>query len=902
MKKGVYFTLDALFATILIGFGLVLITQTFISDVTHPQLEYYSRDIAMSLSTIRIKEINDPFIQSLITSGEIENPNSTVIEQIGEFYVLNKTEYAQNLSEIFVTSLVPKKFGVQILVNDESIYLTGKSNTDYSDLVSSKRMVSGMEKFKPIKGATSKVFLENIRNKIFSSYLYYGGFIGQGNITHNISDLPGDADILSVELELDVAGDFDFYINDILCDSFSPQSNITVAERWNISGCKSSLNPGEGNKIDIKFDDLLNESFVSGGFLRVDYLTQELTTYKENESIDYYFPGVTGIANVYDAFYVPGTINSMNIYLHFRTNETSYITLGGKVIHRWDGSEIEQIYNLTNENLSDIDYADLASDYPQFSNNTVPLRFASYEIITKVITGGNADVVLITDLSGSMKKAVDSWGNGNSGPTCENFQDNKDTRRTRAAVCLDREFAGIVMNYSGNRMWPIFMRNDEMINYPWDPALKEDVIDFINNYYNDQGLGKTCLACTLNMAYDILNQSSNQSRKKFVVFMTDGVATHCADGSCQSNSTEFGTEQCDGMCDFAGSCGPTVLDDECDECILNDGASENALYSAQRIVDDLNATIYTIGFGPIEDCSLANNTLNEIAAIGNGSYQHSSDTALLQEIYRNISYEILDQIEQYTQSVSARGNLSEAILYPDSYIKVNYEPIYEQPDFEEIAISIEEDKFDSCNPSFDVPNGMRVIDAKVTSYSGHHWTSYLSINNKQVYNISDYLLSYVKLGDPFFVYVPVNNIVNGTNTLKIETADSPTNKTGCSTNNTIIYTGLVRSSISYADVKPRSEGCKWTIDFEDGSSSTLNVPEYYSGTKTCFYQSGPVFDYDVNDSIDSAAFQLFDNLDYDDDGEIFVNIDQYDLTVNAISVQKIPYPWGPAIAEVRVWK
>jgi hypothetical protein len=905
LKKGVFFTLDALFAALLVGSAIVLSSTYFISDVSHPQLAFYSHDIVSALSNIRISEVNDTFIQSMIASGEISDPNSSVIEQIGEFYVLNRTDLAENLSKIVSKDLVPERYGFEILVNDEQIYLRPGHSPEQREVVSSRRMISGIEKFKPLKGATSKVFLEGINKKTFSSYLYFGGFIGQGNITHVLKNLPADANITSVEMELDVAGDFYLYINGDLCikdgisDSFSSNGLLTVAERWNITHCKDLFDEGLDNDVEVIFDDLLNMSYIAGGFIRVDYLTQELSMQVEEPVITYNFPGIEGVVNLYDAFYVPGTVNNMTIYLHFKSNETSYLTIGGRVIHSWNGSG-EQTYNITSHNLSTLEFANLDDDYVLFSNNTIPIRFASYEATVQEVTGGDADVIMITDLSGSMKKAVNSWDLGNSAPTCSNFGSNPNTRRTRAAVCLDMDLIDVVMNYTGNRLWPVYMR-DNTVTYYDNPTDVLGIKNSVYSYYNDQGKDKTCLACAINQGYDILKQYSNSSRKKFIIVMTDGTPTHCALGSCTSNSTVYGAQQCEGLCDTSGACSTSDIPLQCSDCTTNDGAAENALYSAQRIRDDLNATIYSIGFGPMDTCILANETLKEIAEIGNGTYQHSSDTATLKLIYQNISYEILEKIDQYAQKVVIVGNLTNSELYPDSYIQVNYDPIAERPVFDEIAVAIEEQKFTSCDTTFDVPQGLRVIDARVTSYSGDHWTSNVSVNGYDIYNIDSYFLNYVRLGDPFFVYVPVNRIANGTNTVFIETADAPENKTGCSTNNTIIYTGLISASVSYADVLPRSDGCTWTIDFEDGSTMVLAVPDTYSGTKTCYYTSA-LRQYDMNDSVDSAAYQLFYSLDYDDDGELFVNIGQYNLKVNAISVQKIPYPWGPAIAEVRVWK
>ena len=117
----------------------------------------------------------------------------------------------------------------------------------------------------------------------------------------------------------------------------------------------------------------------------------------------------------------------------------------------------------------------------------------------------------------------------------------------------------------------------------------------------------------------------------------------------------------------------------------------------------------------------------------------------------------------------------------------------------------------------------------------------------------------------------------------------------------MIYTGLVKSSVSYSSVLEYATGCEWFIEFEDGGNTTVNVPPTYNGSKSCTYSS-TLIEYFENDTYDDAMYRLLDNLDYDDDGKIFLNLESYDFQISAISVGKIPYPWGPAITEVRVWK
>ncbi|MBN1502428.1 hypothetical protein JW930_02710 [Candidatus Woesearchaeota archaeon] len=908
IKRGIFFTLDALFACLLIGLALVLVTKYYVSDIEQPQTSYFSQDIINCLSTIKVSEINDTYVQSLITSGEIVYPDNTVIEQIGEFYVLNKTELALNLSKVVSERLIPGKFGFEFLVNQESIYLNDSDTGKRTELISSRRLISGMEKFKPLRGATSKVFLEGIKSKKYSSYLYFGGFVGQGNITQNITDIPDDANITNMELELDIGGDFYLYINGNQCGAkFEPSSTVMTAERWNLTGCIDYLEKGEHNEINITFDDLLNESYIAGGFLRIDYRTEELSPYFEGYKIRYNFPGVFGVVNLYDAFYVPGTLNSMNIYLHFSSDYVTYLTIGNIPVYEAKGNETEQWINLTDENLTSFP---VSLNYIDLSNKTVPIRLASYNLSEEVIFGSNADVVLITDKSGSMKARMGQWEfppEGHAIPNClpSDIAD-PNARRLGVAGCLDGQFNEIIMNEStpGNRLWLADFSSDA--NAFYSPVLSDLNLSLIadeiwNRYKKASAVadGGTCICCALNQAYEIFSTYSNDNRTKAVLLMSDGIPTHCC-GTYWSGGwwrcNETGTS-------LNGEYNPWLCNGNQYDCSVSDcnGPINSSINAAKRLHDDLNVTIYVVGMGPLASCERANYTLTEIAKAGNGTVDISTDGAFLQNIYEEIAYNILATVTQSTQKIEVRGNVSLSNLYPDSYIELEYDPIAEQPAFYEIAVSIEEEKFTSCDPSFTVPSGMRVTDAKVTSYSGHHWADYLSVNGNEVYNLSKYSQNYVRLGDPFFLYVPVNNLVNGTNSLSILTADSPENKTGCSLNNTIIYTGLITSSVSYADVLPFAVGCSWNIEFEDGTSTIINVPENYTGSKVCNYTS-TAMGYDLNDSIDSAAFQLFDSLDYDDDGRLYVNIDAYNLRVSAISVQQIPYPWGPAIAEVRVWR
>ena len=144
-------------------------------------------------------------------------------------------------------------------------------------------------------------------------------------------------------------------------------------------------------------------------------------------------------------------------------------------------------------------------------------------------------------------------------------------------------------------------------------------------------------------------------------------------------------------------------------------------------------------------------------------------------------------------------------------------------------------------------------------------------------------------------------IQEGINNITIQTASGPppSNGFGGSPDDRIIYTTLIKNSVSYSSVSAKADGCRWFIIFEDGTNTTINVPSTYTGNSTCDYQGNV---YDINDSIDNAAYYLFSNLDIDKDGKLDVKIDENNLDISTITISKVPSLWGPAIIEINVWQ
>ncbi|MBT4351436.1 VWA domain-containing protein [archaeon] len=508
-KKGFYFTMDAFFASILIVLAIIISSKLIIEDDVSSPINHMSKDLINSLSNIKISEVNNSYIKYLISNKTILHPNNTIIEQIGEFYVLNQSELAYNLSDLLISKLVPDKFGVEILVNDE-VLLTNSTNTvKKDDLISYRRLVSGFEKFKPIKGATSKVYLQGINAKTYSIYSYFGGFVGQGNVTTSIFDSPPGDNITEIYMELDAGDNFDLYVNEIKCNTtFYPSAIKFNADNWNITSCKTSIIEDAQNNFSIIFLGDIENAFVGGGFIRIKYVTDELQNIN-TDGLDYvYLPNINGLVNLYSSFYVPGTLNSMEVFLHYdadfnnETNNTLYLTIGNETILKRTNLSGEESLTLTDINLTQY------LNYTNLSLNTIPIRLGYENVTFGFIYEGNADVMLVTDVSGSMDDQMGSSSTGTARNCDDSNYDLSTTARLSVAKCLDKDFSKDILNITGNQIGLVSYStttDDSDTIYPTTDI--DSINTIIGNASPETGYsggGYTCICCGINSARDIL--------------------------------------------------------------------------------------------------------------------------------------------------------------------------------------------------------------------------------------------------------------------------------------------------------------------------------------------------------------------------------------------------------------
>ena len=169
-----------------------------------------------------------------------------------------------------------------------------------------------------------------------------------------------------------------------------------------------------------------------------------------------------------------------------------------------------------------------------------------------------------------------------------------------------------------------------------------------------------------------------------------------------------------------------------------------------------------------------------------------------------------------------------------------------------------------------------------------------------VFNLSDYFLPYPRLGDPYRLLLPAQNI-GTSNNLVISVGDSPTERFDCSRNNSLVYTAYIPAVTPRTPVLENATGCTWTIEQDTGAFQVISIPKSYGGAKMCSYTNTSV-SYDLSDAYDVGLHALLQSLDYDSDGRIFVSLDDEDIEIIVSTVSNVPYLWGPSLIEVRTWR
>ncbi len=854
-RKGYFFSLDAFIALLIILGIIVFIKPTSVQTSYESDLQ---GDLLVMLSSLQIGEINNDYVQNtLIPGGYITKPNQSVLEQIGEFYA-NSDPEAELLAQSILDDLdLNKNIGLYF----EGAQIAASGDTSFAnaeEILTSRQIISGIQEGNATQGYSSRAFLFS-ENKV--DYFYFGGYVGDGNISVKLN-----GEIIGAEIEAVFGGNFDLYINDQFVNSYVPTANIPYS--IDLSGELDKFISGD-NYIDFRSTGYL---YIAGGFVKVVYnqsQTPQTTT-------KYRFPGIDGLINVYDSFYISGELNSMEVFLSYTSNYDIFMTMGNKTIYSGNGTN--QQVTITDSNLSAI------LDYSNMDDKTIPFRLGLENVSYVLNLSKDADVFSVTDLSGSMDDDISCLGGDQD--CCEDcfwfwcFDGCQDDA-SRCEFCGGTPQGKIISAKQANKVFidAVIDGGDEnrvgLIGY----SGSFNAGDYHNLSRNNVSLksevdswdtgGSTCICCGINEGVSRLNVQSPPSNFRSLVVMSDGEAN-------------IGCDEQGVTLDLNGNG-------------QEDDAGDDAIKAACDAYNNHGIRVYAVAFGDGAD----NKTLAYIGTCGGGGF-YSGGVDDLISIYQDIAQEIINAA-YYEQTIIAEGIETE--LFPESYISIGYNKTTPYG----LIITAESEEFDTTAPigNFSLPFDATPHEVKVVSYSGSRWTSNVEVFNnntfiwESVFNLSEYGDQYTELGDPYAINIPIDKVRQGENSLGVYLALGPGNLTDGSQYNKVIYS-VIKNISSYSAIVASAEGCIWTIQFEDNTNSTMSFPTDYSGTDQCYYTSESVI-YNNNDAINNAIYSLLLSLDLNSNQKIETKFSENDLTINSIEISGIPFTWETEV-QARIWR
>ncbi|MBX4196283.1 hypothetical protein KW805_01720 [Candidatus Pacearchaeota archaeon] len=382
-KRGIFFSVDALIAV-----SIVLLVIAIAYPIIHyqkPKTEVHY-DIITTLSALKVGEIDNLYVQSLIANGTITDMNKSLLEQIGEFYATDINQ-ARALGDS-VLSTLDTKYNVGLWYGGTLV--ASKNSTPFEnakDVDIATQLISGLKEGGSAKGYSARGYLSN---QFKSDYYYFGGYVGDGNISRIVNY---SGNISSVSMEMVASTNFTVYVNGNLEGSFSGAVSETTPMAYTVP--LTHFVSG-ANTIELGGSNL----HITGGYIKISY--QSSAQYQQPK---YNFPGIDGIINIYDGLYVPSTLNSMSVYLHYNSSYQTFLIIGNVTVFS-NATPSETSITLSNAQLSAL------LNYNDLSNKTIPIRLGLLNVT--YLPGNNAYVISVADLSGGVSSAR-AAGCGNDG-------------------------------------------------------------------------------------------------------------------------------------------------------------------------------------------------------------------------------------------------------------------------------------------------------------------------------------------------------------------------------------------------------------------------------------------------------------------------------------------------------
>lgn len=862
LKKAVFFSIDAIIALFIILMTIMIVYVSINSGQRNTQIE---TDTLKVMSELKINEIDNSYVQSLISQGKITNMNNSILEQIGVFYINESSEsqaMASALTEQILNELDTQE-NIGIWYGQDLI--ASKNTTPFEnakEIILSSQTITGLQKGESAKGYSSRAYLSKADN---IQYYYFGGYIGDGNISMQIQ-APGE--VLDMEIEIAINNDYDLYINNEFSghyeksqDEYTPQTYLPEYE--------TNFQTGT-NLIEFKAPTNL---YIAGGYLKLTFnSSSQITTTKKHN-----FMGIDGLINIYDGIYIPSELTSMKVFLNYSSNVNMFLNIADKTIFN-DSSETQTQETITNSEIqSKLNYNDL-------TGKTVPIRLGLEEVQQQGSGGGITDIVFIIDSTGSMGNEISDVYS-----IAEDFADELIAQDIdyRLGIIEFKDYPEAECGSSTDFPSKIHLFNSEQFtNNPLDFKNKINTLMASGGWDSPES--------HLTAINDSIYLNWRTDAKKVIIVLTDaqphakdcivpGQWTHrCCTMPQYCSIWGYNSENCEIREDTWRICyqGPEYVRDVIDDLVEN---QITAYYVSHGT--------YGIYGGLCNNRIMADNMTNETG----GKFYEYEDNSGIQDIIIDIGKEIVE-VTYAEQTATSTGDIYSS-LSPTSYIELTYN---NPTNPYGLIITLESENFNETGQvNLTLPENATFLEATATSYSGPRWTKKLTINNQEQYNIEDYGEDYVTLGDPFHIQIPNSTKIQQSNIIELLTATSPADSYPISTASKIIYK-IIKSFQAYSPVVSKAQGCQWNISLETDEIIQISTPSTYSGDNKCSFTPENII-YDINDAIQTSVYNLLKKLDFNDNNKIDFSISSQNLQFDSTELSGIPYTYETEI-QVRIWR
>ncbi len=410
MKKGFFFTMDALIAITLISFAFL---TTFIVKPSMPsentgyeRMHYVTEDAMQLFGMTKFSDISSPVSQEIMENTNITEDylNKSLIEVIGFLWADGKTEYVENISRDFFPGLIPVEYNYAISANDigksknilySSVGYPPPTNVAIS-LTKASRLVSGYRQDAITTGYSSRAWASKITknaSKVFefnpeggsydpggSVYITKKFFLNASeiyNATLHISLHRGTSALASNSITIDGGADIIGSVNWLYTQSKTEAGKATNMD-FGVVDITSELNasPAGWHEIEItlKSQDDFNTHLHPGTKLEVIYRTNEERTltgmYSERkyfDNIESYQAGTKKRGTwTITPINVPRSADVKNVTLHLRALNVYNDSAKDDIQIYFNN---QSIFNVTDPSATYDTYLDL-TDYVNSSKNS----------------------------------------------------------------------------------------------------------------------------------------------------------------------------------------------------------------------------------------------------------------------------------------------------------------------------------------------------------------------------------------------------------------------------------------------------------------------------------------------------------------------------------------------------